>query len=483
MKFGTRARRAALGCCVALAVAGSVGYPAAAVPEPDSAALPQGLIDAVKRDLGIDPAEYLQRVDITHRLAEFAKTARLAHPAAFAGIRMDGGRPVVSLTDGVSAENARAAAQAAGFAVESVADSEATLRNRRSTFERWLVGQSTTTVQSIAGYGIDVAANSLAVRLAKDVQFPAEVGPVRSVNALPLEARPDNTPLTAQAIAGEDLTGSDIVGGQSYAIVVGSETHRCSYGFNGTDADGNAVNITAGHCDPNNLVDEADRTKEPQRVFATFAAQDGMKLPQGEKVKHGAELGHFDSSSFAPHDYGILRINKESAKRFQNNLVSAGKLSPATPSVATGSSNEELEAGSSGRPRSPVSVGTDGRQVVRIDGTTEPIAGSAICKSGFRSGYSCGIVIAANQTAMLRGIPGHDAEVIRVEDMFYTTLCGHQGDSGGPIMAGTKAVGINSAIITHITPLDGSCGHLPVLLGQPISTVLRDNPGLTLRTK
>ncbi|MFI6367453.1 hypothetical protein ACIBG0_32425 [Nocardia sp. NPDC050630] len=29
---------------------------------------------------------------------------------------------------------------------------------------------------------------------------------------------------------------------------------------------------------------------------------------------------------------------------------------------------------------------------------------------------------------------------------------------------------------------DLGCGHVPLLLGQPISPVLQDNPGLTIRT-
>lgn len=472
MEFGTVARRTALSCCVALVAAGSFTCPAAADPRSADLVLPAGLSEAVKRDLGIDPAEYLTRAERTHRLAEFGKAARIAHPVAFAGIRMEGDRAIVSLADGVSAERARTAAEEAGFTVETVADSEATLRGRRTVFERWLAGQTRSVAESIVGYGIDVAHNSFAVRLAKDVQLPAEAGPVRSVAAVLPEARPDDAPISAQSIAAEEASG-DVIGGQAYAVELGGKTAYCSFGFNGTDGEGHAVNITAGHCDPGNLVEPAKKTSEPQRVFAT-QPRDRAEVAAGELPLRGTELGYFDVSRFNPHDYAIVRINKADAPRFQNNLVSARRLPQPSSSVDTAGSVGQLPAGSSG-------AGAERQEVVRIDGTTEPVAGSAVCKSGFRSGYSCGFVIAAGQIGMMRGLPGND-DPVQVQDMFYTSVCAQRGDSGGPIMAGTKAVGINSAIVPNVTPLDGACGHLPVLVGQPISTVLRDNPGMTIRT-
>ncbi|MFD0360344.1 S1 family peptidase [Nocardia sp. GCM10030253] len=465
MRLGTRARRAALGCCwVALAVAGSTTHPASATPEVEDVPLPQGMVEAVRRDLGIDAYEYLRRAETAQRLAAFATTARIAHRAAFAGIRMDGDRPVVSLTDDVNASDARAAAEEAGFTVETVTDSEVTLHGRGVAFERWLAGQSSSVTDAVIGYGIDVVTNSLAVRLAKDLQLPVEAGQVRTLLAVMPEARPDDAPVGGMAIADAE-PAADFIGGQPYGIELAGKTYMCSFGFNGTDAEGHTVNVTAGHCDPNTLVDPASKTPQPQRIFDIHDSE------------HGVELGYFGDSSFSPHDYSILRINEPVAARFQNNLVSTA---PAPDAQAAGTdSDAELPTGSSGGRW----LGVDAeREVLRIDGTAEPIVGDSVCKSGFKSGYSCGTVIAVGQRSLLRGAPGHDEQGIPVENMFYVNLCAQRGDSGGPIFAGTKAVGINSAIVTHQTPLDGNCGHLPVLLGQPISTVLMDNPGLTIRT-
>lgn len=480
MEFGISARRVTLGCCAVLVVAGTVADPAAAAPRPAAPALPPGLVEAVQRDLGIDADDYLERSKTAQRLAEFADTARHAYPAIFAGVRMDGVRPVVSLVDGEDTDDARAAADQAGFVVDTVTESEAALDSRRAAFEHWLAGQNASVTDSVVGYGIDEAHDSLEVTVAKDIQVPADVGPVRSVSAIMPEARPDNNPTMAQVIADVGPT-DDVVGGEPFAIELAGQTHKCSFGFNGTDADGNTVNITAGHCDPNNLAEPAAKTKQAPHVF------------EGADRQHGQELGRFEFSELGPHDYSIVRIDDSVASRFQNNLVSTRRL--ASPAPAAGSSDIRPPAGSSGarslagssdiRPSAAATTSSApaAEDLLRIDGVAKPVVGQPVCKSGFRSGYSCGTVLTIGQKGFLRGVPGHGKDVVTVEDMFYTDVCAQRGDSGGPIFAGTKALGVNSAIINYATPLDQGCGHLPVLLGQPLSSVFDDHPGLTIRTK
>lgn len=458
MRSGVGTRRAALACCAALAMAGSIAHPVAAAPQPDTTPLPPGLIAALASDLGMDAHEYLVRAEAARRLAEFAQQARAAFPAVFAGIRMNDDRPIVSLAEGERAADAKSIAAKAGFSVETVADSERTLDARRVAFERWLSGQPSTVVDSIVAYGIDVVTNSFAVRLANDVQLPTDIGPIRSVTAVLPEARPDDSTVGIQAIAGIEAEG-DIIGGQPFGIKVDGKAHRCSFGFNATDAGGNTVNITAGHCDPNNVVEPSAKTTEPQHVYEF---KDGQL---------GKEIGDFAVSRFAPEDYAIVRVNETFAPRFRNNLVSTQKMdSPAqAPDVnVNGSTARQSRAA--------------GSDVLRIDGTTEPVVGAAVCKTGFTSGYSCGTVLVAGQKGLLSGIPGHGGQPVKIENMFYAALCGQRGDSGGPIFAGTKALGLSSAIVTVSSSFDLGCGHVPLLLGQPISSVLQDNPGLTIRT-
>ncbi|WP_156959469.1 S1 family peptidase [Nocardia sp. BMG51109] len=462
MTPGSRMFRTVLGCCAAVAVAVSTAPPVAADPGPDDVPLPLGLIEAVRRDLGIDAHEYLARVATAQRLSEFAKAARRTYPAVFGGTRMDGGRPIVMLTAGTPASGARRDAQKAGFVVETVADSEARLRDRQAAFERWLGDQPRSVADAIVGYGVDLLHNSLEIRATEDVRVPDAVGPVRSVVMAMPEVLPDDGPAAGRPIADAEST-EPVVGGRPYAVELGGKTHRCSYGFNGTDAEGHAVNITAGHCDPGNLVDPAAKSARPQQVFDI------------RDNRRGDEIGHFEVSNFAPHDYSIIRIDDSAAPRFRNNLVSTERVAP--PAEGAGSSAGWPSLGSSD------AAAGDERDLLRIDGTADPVVGVPVCKSGFRSGYSCGPVLAVGQQGRLSDVPGHDGKAVEIEDMFVVNLCAQRGDSGGPIFAGTKAVGVNSAILTAATPLDQGCGHLPILLGQPIGTVLDDNPGLTVRTR
>jgi hypothetical protein len=93
-----------------------------------------------------------------------------------------------------------------------------------------------------------------------------------------------------------------------------------------------------------------------------------------------------------------------------------------------------------------------------------------------------GTVLVAGQRGLLRGIAGQGDQPVKIENMCYAAPCGQLGDSGGPIFAGTKALGRSSAIVTVSSSFDLGCGHVPLLLGQPISTVPQDNPGSTIRT-
>ncbi|MFI6957999.1 hypothetical protein ACIBJI_31565 [Nocardia sp. NPDC050408] len=151
-----RRRRSALDCSAALAMAGSIAYPAAAAPQPASAPLPPGLIAAVESDLGIDAHEYLARAESARRLAEFTQQARPAYPDIYAGVRMNDDRPIFSSTDSERAADTESLAEKAGFRVEIVAESERTLDARRVAFDRWLPGQPSIVVDSIVGNGIDL---------------------------------------------------------------------------------------------------------------------------------------------------------------------------------------------------------------------------------------------------------------------------------------------------------------------------------------
>lgn len=443
MRVGTTSRMIA-GCCALVAAASG---PAAAEParSPDLP-LPGSLVAAIARDLRIDAREYVARAGTAERLTGFETLAGLAYPRVFAGVRMDGTHGVVAVAEGIGAADARHAAEQAGFTVESAAESMAALLTRRGAFERWLAEQPAAVTDGIRGYGIDVEHNALTVRVVAGTRLPAEAGSVRTV--------PDDRPRTGPGpedtppgIGFESEADADFIGGQPFGVNYRGHTPRCTLGFNGADADGHAVNITAGHCDPNNWFDPA-ASGDPQPVYEIGA--DGR----------AGTVGHFTESELGPHDWGVIRVADSYASRFRNNLVS-------TRSVP-GAENDPA----------------DGPQLVRaatetltIDGTADPVAGAPVCKTGLMTGYTCGTVDSVDQTFLIAGVPGDEQRPVRIENMFTTGLCSRRGDSGGPVFMGSKAVGLTSSGKADETLPAPRCGPAPLHIVQPIGVVLRENPG------
>ncbi|MGW6379521.1 Ig-like domain repeat protein, partial [Rhodococcus sp. NPDC055112] len=151
-----------------------------------------------------------------------------------------------------------------------------------------------------------------------------------------------------------------VMGGEGYRSGETAED-PCSFGFNGTDGDGNAVSITAGHCD--------QHRENAGRVNATrvFYARN--------------YVGEFDKALYGNGpDYGLIKIDDTVAKRFQNNFVS-----------------------------------TYGGDPVPITGTADAVIGAPACKSGETTGWTCGPITAADPrgfTAKVCVIPGDSGGAI-----------------------------------------------------------------------
>lgn len=396
--------------------------------------LPAELVAAIARDLKISPEDYLQRADVAQQVAAFATNAQRQFPQVFGGAWLDdAGRAVVALAQGPGAEEARQAAESAGFEVRNVAKSEAALRGEKSAFERWLEGQPAEIAALVRGVVIDTVNNAIAVRVDQaGLPMPSFVDPSRVIVMAPPIAGEQTPQLQAGEIA-DALPRGALAGGDGYASVAGESSLRCSLGFNGTDRNGNVVNITAGHCNPD--IPSAG-TGNSAGVY---------EVARGDRL--GAQLGTFQKSVLGNQDYSIIRVNDQVAERFANNGVRVPNGAP-----------------------------------IAIEGVATPVVGAPVCKSGARTGFSCGVVNAVDQTVQVG-----DRELTQ---SFSATICALPGDSGGPIVTGRMALGISSASsvadfpICEIPNLLGALtGNVPQLFAQPVSVVLSDNPGLRVRTE
>ncbi|MEY9989479.1 streptogrisin B [Streptomyces sp. V4I8] len=101
----------------------------------------------------------------------------------------------------------------------------------------------------------------------------------------------------------------------------------------------------------------------------------------------------------------------------------------------------------------PGTIGT-----VDVTGTATAYVGQSVCRRGATTGVRCGVVTALNVTVNY----GSGATV---SGLIQTNICAEPGDSGGPLYAGDKVIGILSGG-------SGSCATGGTTYYQPIQEVL-----------
>lgn len=231
----------------------------------------------------------------------------------------------------------------------------------------------------------------------------------------------------------------DLRGGMPYFFPPGA---RCSIGFNGIDT-GNAnapVLITAGHCEgTEGGLREAMIVSAPNVLADPNSAQMPDIGPAGLHVTDQ----YPDESTPLYYDLGFVN-------------VTAPGWTPRPEVVTWG-------GGTTGAPLASPPL------VVRDMG--EALSGATICKSGATTGWTCGTI---RQAAIVAPVCDRNATPDPVTDGCWTNndnycgtmfgassycvgaieaqICLRPGDSGGPALVGSRAVGISSA-----TNGSGSC--------------------------
>jgi hypothetical protein len=164
----------------------------------------------------------------------------------------------------------------------------------------------------------------------------------------------------------------------------------CTLGFWGYDAEGRAVALTAGHC-----------AKGSNGEVSRIALND----PWTEAGMVTDEtFGSFHAGAYGSgYDVSLVLADGETAAEGYVNVLGAG---------------------------------TSAR--VPVLGWVAPVVGATVCKSGARTGWTCGVI-----TDLPKEYVVSDAGSPVVSG-FSTTMCSASGDSGAAILAGNYAVGILS---------------------------------------
>ncbi|WP_432143714.1 S1 family peptidase [Streptomyces sp. bgisy084] len=236
-----RFRKAALwGAAVATVVAAAGPFgPAHGVPRPDPSPqpTPRGMLDAMRRDLGLNAVQVRTRLaqeTDAHRAAAAVRRT-LSSPPAGMWFDRTTGKLVVAVTGAADAQRVRAA----GAVPKTVPHSRTALTT--------LVGQITDRagdgVPGITGWGVDERANGVVVRMdrtrrtARTAAFETSVRALGARSRIPVTVeRSDQTPRQQ---------GGTVVGGERW--MPGSDG-ICSIGFSVTGPGDFQGFLTAGHC-------------------------------------------------------------------------------------------------------------------------------------------------------------------------------------------------------------------------------------------
>lgn len=218
-------------------------------------------------------------------------------------------------------------------------------------------------------------------------------------------------PLESMRTERKVLPAADHKGGYGYAYQVSEpdengsfELSRCSVGFSGYDGDGNSRFLTAGHCGVSEQTGE--QFTYPVHHIDLDAPIWGTEDWAAEFP--GPDLGEFVPGAFHfgdEHDGGLVDVT--------------GADWTAVPQVAGW-------GGGSGAPD---------ESSITIRGPIDAVAGAQACKSGATSGWTCGEILVPAQST-----PVGDQSVTG----FIFSACVLGGDSGGSVVVGNYALGVNS---------------------------------------
>ncbi|MDV8023444.1 S1 family peptidase [Rhodococcus sp. IEGM 1330] len=429
----TGALRAAVLCSTAFVLLASFSGTAAAEPVVQSPAdqLPRELVEAVQRDLKISPQEYLDRAARAQELSAYASDFRASRPADFAGAWIGpDGNAVVAVTSPAAAQ----AVAKDGYATAQSPVSADGLEKSLADLNSWIVGLPREISEQINGTAIDFIDNQIVIDLVNSPIGSALNLPTLLANIKVILSPGGNKPVDPTPMGGDTYvtTSGPIVDAPATDISI------CSFGFNAVDSSGAAVNLTAGHCNPNK---------------ATGSGGAPVYLPDPADISRSTQIGSFDRSSLGAADgldWSVIALNDTGI---------ASGLDRPTVRGANGST-------------------------VTVTGTAAPVIGAPVCKSGQSSSFTCGVVAADRVETQLYMEDGTS----RTVRGFASTACTLAGDSGGAIVTGTLALGITSGSNSGGAP---DCNEANLALAQyggtaslgiPIDQVTRAT-GATLRAE
>ncbi|MCQ9164831.1 S1 family peptidase [Arthrobacter sp. STN4] len=413
----------------------TTGTPAAAATE-SPAAQQEGLAEAIKRDLGKTVAEFDANGELAGKAAGVEAELRKSDPASVVSVVGNALKVVTS--------SPAAARQAAGTTKVTIVPEKAPDAAAAKAAAPGIDGLF---AEYVKAFGVRKL-QSIMVNAAGD--YVIRTGDPATADAAPATVPPTAAPMAAataptdsvaafaahygnvvvKAAAGPATAyAGDVVNGQGYATQVsGNEYDTCSVGWNGFDRNGNPAIISAGHCT------EDGALKHPQ---LTDPRLDPAGRSGSPTIGLIGALGTFGFSQFGgPGNSAVTGFDPTTG---QNDLGNIGTDVSVIDSLAPGLNQLPLVTHWS----DPANLTAP---ATKVTGVSSAIIGSDICKSGRTTGWTCGTVAEVG-VFLVGGVqdPQSIADVRAVRGFGSTTMASGPGDSGGPVISGTTAVGMTSA--------------------------------------
>jgi hypothetical protein len=210
---------------------------------------------------------------------------------------------------------------------------------------------------------------------------------------------------------------------------------QCTIGFTGYKVTSSSTPttlepITAGHCVylGSKLASHSYTVPaEPAGAFSQYQIENGTQFATTAKAEFGSG---YDSS-----------------------LLAAGSGVSEAPDAATWDYQYTASGTGTSDPNSS--------NPVVITGQKQAIVGDDLCKSGSRTGYSCGVVKDVNEMVSV----ADDSGKLHSVSAIIATTCLQPGDSGGAAFTGSEAVGIDSFGSSNVGCGDSSfrAGFFPLV--------------------
>ena len=420
-----------------------------------AAPLPEGLAEAVERDLNLSVEEFNAQGELAAKASEVQAAAEEADPNASVSIAGD--------TIKVHASPAAAAAAKAVAGSAKVVVTTAPAAPVAAPTNAANVDSLITAYASEFGIGklqsIMVNGNGEFVIRTGDPLSTSPALKARTFTATPKPTVADFVAkfanVTVEAASGPATPlATDVTNGQGYSAHSAEGLKGfCSIGWNGFNAAGDPAIITAGHCtvDGTNI---STFLTNPETEPAEGGTGGGPELP----------LGTFGASQFGGpgNTPGTQGPNWDGTANTANNIgTDVAVIDGINPDL-----NQIAKVTDWTTPENPKASGP----VVKA--VSDAVVGTAICKSGRTTGWKCGTVTEVGAFFVGGYNMASDPNDIRVVRGFGSTnLEAAGGDSGGSIIAGNKAVGMISA-----GALDGSKTY-----GVSLKDALAHTDGYTVK--